>query len=32
LKWPAYIVAFPFFAVLLFVAFDYINQLLPAAY
>jgi sortase A len=31
-KWPAYIVALPFFAVLLFVAFDYINQLLPAAY
>jgi sortase A len=32
LKWPAYIVALPFFAVLLFLAFDYINQLLPAAY
>lgn len=31
-KWPAYLVALPFFAVLLFVAFDYINQLLPAAY
>jgi sortase A len=32
LKWPAYIVALPFFAVLLFFAFDNINQLLPAAY
>jgi sortase A len=31
-KWPAYIVALPFFAVLLFFAFDYINQLLPAAF
>lgn len=31
-KWPAYLVALPFFAVLLFFAFDYINQLLPAAY
>jgi sortase A len=32
LKWPAYIVVFPFFAVLLFFAFDNINKLLPAAY
>jgi sortase A len=31
-KWPAYLVALPFFAVLLFFAFDYINQLLPAAF
>jgi sortase A len=31
-KWPAYLIALPFFAVLLFFAFDYINQLLPAAY
>jgi len=31
-KWPAYLVALPFFAVLLFVAFDFINRLLPAAY
>ncbi len=31
-KWPAYLVTLPFFAVLLFFAFDYINQLLPAAY
>lgn len=28
----AYVVAFPFFAVLLFFAFDFINQLLPGAY
>jgi sortase A len=31
-KWPAYLIALPFFAVLLFFAFDSINQLLPAAY
>jgi sortase A len=31
-KWPAYAIAFPFFAVLLFFAFDNINRLLPAAY
>jgi sortase A len=31
-RWPAYLIALPFFAVLLFVAFDFINQLLPAAY
>jgi sortase A len=31
-RWPAYLIALPFFGVLLFVAFDYINQLLPAAY
>jgi len=31
-RWPAYLVALPFFAVLLFVAFGYINELLPAAY
>lgn len=31
-RWPAYVVALPFFAVLLFFAFDFINQLLPGAY
>jgi sortase A len=31
-RWPAYLIALPFFAVLLFIAFDYINKLLPAAY
>jgi sortase A len=31
-KWPAYALAFPAFAVLLFLAFDHINRLLPAAY
>jgi sortase A len=31
-KWPAYLIALPFFVVLLFLAFDSINQLLPAAY
>ncbi len=31
-RWPAYAIAFPFFAVSLFFAFDFINQLLPGAY
>ena len=32
LKWPAYLVALPFFAVLLFFAFDYIMSLTPHWY
>jgi sortase A len=31
-KWLSYLVALPFFAVSLFMAFDFINRLLPAAY
>lgn len=31
-KWPAYLIAAPFFFVLLWFAFDYINRSLPAAY
>ncbi len=31
-RWPAYAIALPFFVVLLFLSFDFINQLLPGAY
>lgn len=31
-KWPSYAIGLPFFAVLLFIAFENINRLLPAAY
>jgi sortase A len=31
-RWLSYLVALPFFAVALFMAFDFINRLLPAAY
>lgn len=31
-KWPAYFIGLPFFLVLLWFAFDYINRSLPAAY
>jgi sortase A len=31
-KWPAYLIATPFFLILLWFAFDFINRTLPAAY